>query len=235
MTRTNIICALLIVTALVCAQSASAHIIGKNYMPGDIIMIDGIESLVFHVDDTGLHGKAMNICWPDVPGDLQKSLKKAKSRYEKKIKKGEMTEEQMNNNLSIIENAFRIPEPKRNKMAKIEHFDPQDWYKAAPEGWRLPDLTDAEDFCTFYCGGMGKDFKTSFKKFIDLSKSLVQQNDLFEQYRLMVYATKGFICTDGENIKFLARQMSKGLSMDCWFELSDDSTGYEMAFGVKDF
>lgn len=221
------------IALVACSTDCVAQITGKIYQLGDTITIDGIKSIVFKVDDSGMHGTAMSP-YAMTQKELDKLRKQFVKQLEKEVKKGNSTEAEMNKALSDFDNQTRLPVINTEKRKKGRVFKVDEWSKQIPEGWRIPSKQDASDFATFYCGGLGSDHGIKFK-FLMRSKDLT--SDLMSQANLMMIAFYGMIISDSydpSDVKFLQR-WSKKINGKEWFEIRDKFVGSEKTVAVKDF
>lgn len=224
---------LVLISVVFSTTDGIGQIPGKIYQLGDTIILDGITCLVYKVDETGMHGTAMS---PNAKStkELEKMKKKALKRFEKEIKKGNATPEDMNTWLSEFRYQELIPviafeNGKRGRTYRVD-----EWSKQIPQGWRIPSTRDAEDFATFYCGGIGKSNAIAFKF---LGRALKLTTDPSIQSNLFQLVENGMIVSDTnepKDIKFLQRWFQK-LTGKEWFELRDSYIGKEKTVAVKDF
>jgi len=227
----------LIMAMLVFANVAGisfAQIPGKIYQPGDTIIMDGMSCVIYKVDETGMHGTAMSP-FARTEKQLDKLKKQTIKHFKKEIKKGKATQEDMNVYLACVNNIKQIPiivKEKAKKGGAIFRID--DWSSKIPQGWRIPSTKDAEDFATFYCGGLGKDYAIKVKfllKYKDLT------TDIFASHLISSVAFYGIIVSDSYNpsdVKFLQKWHQNATFKD-WFQLNDKFVGKELTVAVKDF
>lgn len=184
-------------------QVANAKVDGKSYEPGDTIILDGLECLVFKTDESGLSGKAMTpFAMPDEK-EYQKWVKTWTKRLEKSVKKGELTQEQMDLELSYLQNQHeKIPYLLREDAGRkggnqYYTYLTQDWKEKVPEGWRLPTVEDTQDFVSFYYDGNCTGAKINYKKFNQSSMWLQDHIGEITKYIMSELQTWGFyICDD---------------------------------------
>jgi hypothetical protein len=235
MKRIKITAVLTMIFVSICTFAQSP---GKVYALGDTIVLDGITSLVFKLDATSQHGTAMS---PIACSDEQneKRLLLLEKSYQKSLRKKEITEEEYNalilNLKAEIEARKQIPiiEHKREKNGTTFFVDV--WEEKLPAGWRLPSLVDAENFATFFCGGLGKSYAKG-ATFTVLGNKL-NSNGYFKQ-DLFDIAQNGFICgknSTPEGVRFLQRWEQRLPVLKQWFVIDEKFTGYEKTVGVKDF
>ncbi len=225
----KLIMAMLIVAFTV--DNCFAQIPGKTYQPGDTIIMDGMPCLVYKVDETGMHGTAMSPCARSTK-ELDKIKKRSIKYFEKEIKKGKATQDDMSLFITGVDRSKQIPfiAEEKGKGGKIYRVD--DWSSKIPQGWRIPSTKDAEDFATFYCGGLGKDNGMGLKF---LNKAFELTTDIFVRNNLLLVASNGMIVSDSNNpsdVKFLQKWNK---SFKYWFELKDEFLGTEKTVAVKDF
>ncbi len=211
-----------------------AQIPGKIYQPGDTIIMDGMSCLVYKVDETGMHGTAMSP-YARTTKQLDKLKKQTIKYYEKEIKKGRATQDDMNVYIASVDSLKQIPvvAVEKGKKGKIYRVD--DWSSKIPQGWRIPSTKDAEDFAIFYCGGLGKDNGIKSIKFLKKPNELTTDRSARDILLNVVFY--GMIVSDSNNpsdVKFLQRWTQK-FSFKEWFELKDKFIGKEKTVAVKDF
>lgn len=215
------------------ANVSFSQIPGKIYQPGDTIILDGMSCLVYKVDDTGMHGTAMSPYARSVK-KLEKLKKQTIKRFEREIKNGKATKEDMEIWLTHFNSSAQIPFLWVEKAKKGIIFRVDDWSTLIPNGWRIPSTKDAEEFATFYCGGIGKD---NGIKFTFLSKTYKLTIDPLARENLLEVANNGMIISDSnmpKDVKFLQRWYQK-LSGKHWFEIKEKFIGKEKTVAVKDF
>ncbi len=215
------------------ANDSFSQIPGKIYQLGDTIILDGMSCLVYKVDYTGMHGTAMSP-YARSNKELEKLKKQSIKHFEKEIKNGKATKEDMEIYLSNLSSLAQIPVMvvEKGKKGKIYRVD--DWSTQIPYGWRIPSTKDAEEFATFYCGGLGKDNGIKYK-FTMKAKELTI--DPFARANLIQVAFNGMIISDSNmpaDVKFLQRWMQQ-ISGKMWFEIKETYIGKEKTVAVKDF
>ncbi len=211
----------------------AGQILGKIYQIGDTIILDGIPCLVYKVDETGLHGTAMSP-YARSSKEIEKMKKKTLKHYEKEIKKGNATPEDMNDWLTNFSSQWQIPVITVEKVNGGRVYRVENWSKQIPHGWRIPSTKDAEEFATFYCGGVGRSYGIKYT-FVNKANSLT--TDPLLRSSLTQIAFYGMIVSDSYNpadVKFLQRLHSKGTGKS-WFELEASFVGSEKTVAVKDF
>ena len=173
--------------------------------------MDGMIAMVYKTSDSGLHGTAISP-YAKTPKDIEKLKKKATKQYSDGIKKGELTQEELDERIQQIECNSKIPFIQRIKNV----YHTGDCENLLPNGWRIPTTTDAEDFAIFYCGGLGKDYKFSTNRYKELS------SDKFIQQNLLWLSLYGFICKDPttSSVRFLQNQFIK-LKGKSYFAIKD--------------
>lgn len=225
----------LIMAMLVFANAGNsfAQIPGKIYQPGDTIIMDGMSCVVYKVDETGMHGTAMSP-YARTEKQLDKLKKQFIKRFNKEIKKGKATQDDMNVYLACVNNIKQIPIILKEKAKQGAIFRIDEWSSKIPQGWRIPSTKDAEEFATFYCGGIGKD-NAIIVKFVLRHKELA--TDILARDILIQVAFRGMIISDSYNpsdVKFLQRWEQKATAKN-WFEIKDKFLGSEVTVAVKDF
>lgn len=229
------ICKLLlaILSVVLYTTDSMGQIPGKIYQPGDSIIIDGMSCLVYKVDDTGMHGTVMSP-YMVTPKVLEKDKKKTIKDIEKEIKKGKATQEDLDVALAHYNTLKKFPVITREREGKGTIYKVDEWSKQIPEGWRIPSTKDAEEFATFYCGGIGKEHGIKFKF---LAKAYELTTAKLTKSNLLQVANYGIIVSDSnqpKDVKFLPRYWNKRTG-NMWFELKDKFVGTELTVAVKDF
>lgn len=227
----KLIMTILVITLL--HDNCIAQIQGKIYSPGDSVVIDGIPSIVYKVDESGLHGTAMSP-FARTSKEIDKLKKQFAKHYEKEIKKGNATQAELEFSLACIDSLSNIPivPIEKAKQGKIYHVD--DWSKSVPLGWRIPTIKDAEDFAVFFCGGLGKEYG---KKYTFVSQASKFSSDPLIRSSLTMVVFYGIIVSDSDkpsDVRFLQRYTQR-LSGKDWFEIKDTFIGKEKTVAVKDF
>lgn len=206
---------------------------GKIYQLGDTVNIDGLSCLVYKLDETGMHGTALSP-FAKTTEKLEKEKKKTIKSFEKAIKKGKATQEELDEWLANFDSQVKIPIITKRKGTKGLVYEVDAWSEKAPQGWRIPTSRDVEDLTTFICGGLGKNNGVTFSL---IKKVNGLTADQFARSNLLSAVFYGMIVSDSNNpadVKFLQR-FSQTLTMKEWFELKDTYTGNELTFAVKDF
>lgn len=216
--------------AVLLSQKVEAQIPGKTYQPGDSIILDGMICLVYKVDDSGMHGSAMS---PRVADSkhFEKTKKNTIKYFEKEIKKGNAIQADLDVALMSIEKASKLPQM---EVTKKHVYKVDEWTKLLPNGWRIPSSDDANDFATFYCGGLGKDYAIKVKFLMKATE--LTKNPLLQDILLYI-SQRGMIISDSckpEDVKFMQRYQQK-MSMKDWFQIDDLPIGNEQLVAVKDF
>lgn len=219
---------------------ASGQVIGKVYQPGDSIIMDGMVCMVIKVDDSGLHGTAMGPYAKNVK-DLEKEKKNIVKYYEKEVKKGKATPEDLQMWTTHAESQANIPELGYSSSGKQKSYKIEDWTNKVPDGWRLPTSEDAEAFSTLFYGGIGENYGAGFNYLKDLLKFtpfwFINMNN-------MKAISDGFIIKDEDSgyTKFLVQKKPKATSVFgakfkimFWLEISDSGSGKEKTVPFKDF
>ena len=125
---------------ILCAYSITVRAQYDNVKSGDIIDIGGIKSIVYQVDESGCHGKAMAI----------KPLRGVKNMWcnDSKLAASMPTianeRDGKSNTKAIIEYA-----KSKNALASFPVFE---WCSKLGEGWYVPSLKELEDFVNFWIG-----------------------------------------------------------------------------------
>lgn len=117
-----------------------SQIPGKIYSQGDTVNINGINSLIIKVDDSGLHG--LVIALSDYTSD--DNIKKFEKLKKGQVKKGELTDEDMQIQISEFKNfkGFRSIQTEKRKGNK-KFFNTKEFVGQLEQGWRLPTREDA--------------------------------------------------------------------------------------------
>lgn len=211
-------------------QYAEAQVEGKVYALGDTINLDGMNCLVYKVDETGMHGTAIMMVYS--PYWLEGTIEMITDEGAKKIKKGKMTQEDLDAQIASLEARSKIPVITKTKEGQTYTFHLDKWVKKLPKGWEFPTLADAEDFATFYCGGIGKKHSMGtlamFKAAKKLTADPVWQNDLPQ----MTY--NGILCGDNA-VTFLHQKKDKALGVKAWLDFDSKTNGREETVIIRKF
>ena len=118
----------------------TAHAQYSNVSVGDILDFNGVKGIVFQVDETGEHGKAMSISCLRSVGDSWCSDGKLAKRMP------QTTDERdgEKNTQTVIEYA-----KSNNALAKFPVFK---WCTELGEGWYVPSLKELEAFVNYWLG-----------------------------------------------------------------------------------
>lgn len=125
--------------ALCCLITMAAHAQFDNVRKGDVIDVNGVKALVFHIDDDG-HGKAISV----------KALRGKKNAWctNAKLLKtmGAMLDPNGKSNTDSIYDYIY------SSGLSIVQFPAFEWCKNLGPGWYLPSKEDLEMFVNYYLG-----------------------------------------------------------------------------------
>ncbi|MDE7462668.1 MAG: hypothetical protein K2M88_05855 [Muribaculaceae bacterium] len=207
--------------------NVNAQIPGKPYQIGDTIVMDNMLGMVYKIDETGLHGSAMSL--PLQEDYYIKSCgSMLKIDLKKRVKKGDITAEQMETDLAL--HFKRVPPIPTQKAKDGLYYNYKAWSNQLPKGWRLPTSQDAEDICSPFTGGLGQENSIGGLS-EDKLASKVTANFSFK-WALKRLLPFGFIIEDGDGVAFIHNINKKGKQ---WFIVSDKYKGREEVIAVKDF
>lgn len=221
--------------AIVVTSTVNAQIPGKIYYPGDTIKMDDVTFLVFKVDDTGMHGSALSP-YARSSEAIEKLKKKTLKKLKKNVKKGEMTQDELDDRILQIEAIHKIPFVPIEDSKNGYDFRVDNWYKEAPQGWRLPTSKDAEDFAVFFCGGLGM----NNAKFNLLGQPKKVTSDELHQSNLFdIIFKSGMIVCDSDkpdDVRFMARYITNGFKgFKDYLEIKDTFRAGVLTVAIKDF
>lgn len=111
-----------------------------NVNVGDIVDFDGVKGIVYQVDETGEHGKAMTISCLRGVGDSWCS----DSKLAKKMPQTLDEQDGEKNTQSVIEYA-----KSNNALSKFPVFE---WCTELGEGWYVPSIKELEAFVNYWLG-----------------------------------------------------------------------------------
>lgn len=215
-------------------QYAEAQVEGKVYALGDTINLDGMNCLVYKVDETGMHGTAIMMVY--TPYWLEGTIEMITDEGAKKIKKGKMTQEDLDAQIASLEARSKIPVITKTKTdSKNYRFHVDKWAQKLPVGWEFPTLADAEDFATFYCGGIGKKHSKGTFGMIKQAKKLT--SDPVWQNDLLMMTSNGFICGDKPEppVTFLHTKKDKAMGVKAWLDFDKEMEGREETVIIRKF
>lgn len=118
----------------------TAHAQYANVNVGDIVDFNGVKGIVYQVDETGEHGKAMTISCLRGVGDSWCS----DSKLAKKMPQTSDEQDGEKNTQSVIEYA-----KSNNALSKFPVFK---WCAELGEGWYVPSLKELEAFVNYWLG-----------------------------------------------------------------------------------
>lgn len=110
------------------------------FNPGDIIDINGHKAIVFEIDETGLHGKAMSV----------KALRNIDNPWCNNIKYAKHLPNVNNNDDGEINTNIIIQYA--NQKNAISYFPAFEWCEKLGKGWYIPSVSELETFINFWLG-----------------------------------------------------------------------------------
>lgn len=203
----------------------------KQYTVGEEVLVDGIKAFVVAVDPSGSKAKVMSLPGLD-PAQAHASMEEVRRQVESNPN---LTAEQRQMALDMAQSTTResfIQKIKEEKGKKGTIFKVDTWAETLPQGWRLPNASDAADICSLIFGGLGDKHSIKLMDVINNAKKVTP--DMVWNATLMALMSNGFICGenhDPANVKFVNRQ-KKGLK--CYMTLQDKFIGNESTIAVKD-
>lgn len=225
---------LAVMIVIMASHNAFSQIPGKIYQLGDTLVMDGMSCLVFHVDDSGMHGSVM-APYVRTEKELEKAKKEGSKHFEKEIKKERATDADLVLWQSTFEGLSRFSEIKKEKVKGGGFvFHVCEWLTQIPFGWRAPSKQDAEAFATFYCGGLGKEngIKSKFTSPVNelVPDEIWRKNLIYLIYKGMIVSDSGI----SDDVQFL-HQIFVPLKSISYLELRESFIGTEKTVAVRDF
>lgn len=128
------------------------------YKPGDIINIEGVNAIVYEVDESGTHGTAMSV----------KCLRAVKEMWCNDTKLGKLMPKTSNES-NGLSNTQCIIEFAKSKKA-LSKFPVYEWCDNLGKDWYVPSLKELESFVNFWLGNEQEiDWDSEEEKEIDES------------------------------------------------------------------
>lgn len=143
-----------------------AHAQFSNVNTGDIIDINGVKAIVFQVDETGCHGKAMSII----------GLRGVKDSWCNNRKLAKALPEMTDESNGIANTQALIDFAKQNNA--LSNFPVFEWCTKLGDGWYIPSLKELEEFVNFWLGNeqtIDWDSEEEAENIIDESKPYYKQ------------------------------------------------------------
>lgn len=129
-----------LIILLLCVYNIAVHAQFEGLNIGDIIDIGGVKSIVFQVDDSGCHGKAMAV----------KPLRGVKNMWCNDSKLAASMPSTTNES-DGLSNTNAIIEYGKSHHA-LSSFPVYEWCSKLGDGWYVPSLKELEDFVNFWIG-----------------------------------------------------------------------------------
>lgn len=129
-----------LIMAILCLCNSIVFAQYEDVNVGDIIVIDGMNSIVFQVDDTGSHGKAMAV----------KCLRGVKDMFCTDDKLADSMPDTSDENDGLA-NTKKVIEFAKSKHV-LSKFPAYEWCSKLGEGWYIPSLKELEAFVNFWLG-----------------------------------------------------------------------------------
>ena len=118
----------------------AAHAQFSDVNTGDIIDVNGNKAIVYQVDDSGCHGKAMSI----------NCLRGVGDSWCNNSKLGKVLPPMLDENDGMVNTQAVIEFAKQNNA--ISSFPVFEWCAKLGEGWYVPSLKELEAFVSFWLG-----------------------------------------------------------------------------------
>ena len=118
----------------------AAHAQFSDVKQGDIIDINGTKGLVFQVDESGSHGKAMSI----------QCLRGVKNSWCNDKKLGEQLPSMSDENDGFANTKALLDFARAN--GKLSNFPVFEWCTKLGEGWYVPSVKELEAFVNYWLG-----------------------------------------------------------------------------------
>lgn len=162
-TNSNMKKTMLLLLSMCCI---AAHAQFSDVNTGDIIDVNGNKAIVYQVDDTGCHGKAMSI----------NCLRGVGDSWCNNSKLGKVLPPMLDENDGMVNTQTIIEFAKQNNA--ISSFPVFEWCTKLGEGWYVPSLKELEAFVSFWLGNeqvIDWDSEEETEKQIDESKPYYKQ------------------------------------------------------------